>query len=77
MWLVDVEAGSARIVGEKRRQLRAMAKRLDVRPIAASLADAIANGRADDHLMRVKDGRQVRSIICTIGEIGRQPTHTC
>ena len=55
-WLVDLQALTASPVGEKRRQLCATDKRLDVKPIAKSLAEAIVSGRPDDRLKVMKDG---------------------
>ena len=56
-WEVDTFTGSARIVREKRRQLYSMDKRLDVKPIAASLVEAILAGKlGDERLKWNKDG---------------------
>jgi len=46
-WSVNLEKGEAYIIGEKRRQLYSMDRRLDVKPIAQSLADAIVGGKED------------------------------
>jgi hypothetical protein len=64
-WSVNLETGTAGIIGEKRRQLYAMDKRLDVKPIAQSLADAIVTGKADARIAVNKDG----SVRLKIGEI--------
>ena len=65
-WAIDISSGQATVGGEKVRQLTAMDKRLDVKPIAASLAEAIIAGRADERLKITKDGNlrlQIGSII--------------
>jgi hypothetical protein len=64
-WSVNLEKGNACIIGEKRRQIYAMDKRLDVKPIAESLADAIITGKEDTRIAINKDG----SIRLKIGEI--------
>jgi hypothetical protein len=64
-WRVDLEKGTARIIDEKRRQLYPMDKRLDVKPIAESLADAIIGGKEDARIVVNKDG----SVRLKIGEI--------
>lgn len=73
-WQVDVPAGKASIVGEKRRQLYAMDKRLDVRPIATSLAEAIAGEAEDPRLKRTKDGQVRIDIAAVIPETNKQTT---
>ena len=55
-WRVNVREGSATIVGEKRRQLHTMDKRLDVRPIAEAVADAIINTKDDARISIGKNG---------------------
>ncbi|MGO4686224.1 hypothetical protein [Hyphomicrobium sp. 2TAF46] len=55
-WRIDLEMGQAIVVGEKRRQLYATDERLDVKPIAKSLAEAIVGGASDARLKRAKDG---------------------
>jgi hypothetical protein len=55
-WSVNLETGEAGIIGEKRRQIYAMDKRLDVKPIAQSLADAIIAGKPDARIIVNKDG---------------------
>jgi hypothetical protein len=55
-WSVDLDTCKAGIVGEKRRQLYAMDKRLDVKPIAQSLAEAIIAGKPDARIIINKDG---------------------
>ena len=64
-WSVNLETGEAGIIGEKRRQIYAMDKRLDVKPIAQSLADAIIAGKPDARIIINKDG----SVRLKIGEI--------
>ena len=44
-WCCDVQKLTASVVGEKRRQLYPMDTRLDVVPIAESLAKAIIGGK--------------------------------
>jgi len=55
-WEVDLEQGTATLVAEKRRQLDPMDKRLNVRPIAEALADAIERGEYDDRFRVSKTG---------------------
>lgn len=64
-WHIDLQKRTARIVQEKRRQLVTMDARLDVKPIAESLARAITSGEADKRLTINKDG----SVRLKIGEI--------
>jgi hypothetical protein len=64
-WRLDVQALTAQIVEEKRRQLYAMDERLNVKPIAESLAEAIIAGRADERLKIGKD----ESVRLNIGPI--------
>lgn len=64
-WKIDLEKGTARIVGEKRRQIYAMDKRLDVKPIAEGLAAAIIEGKEDERIVINEDG----SVRLRIGEI--------
>jgi hypothetical protein len=51
-----LDALTADIVEEKRRQLYSMDKRLNVKPIADSLVKAIIEGRRDDRLKIGRDG---------------------
>ena len=62
-WSVNLDTCKAGIVGEKRRH--AMDKRLDVKPIAQSLADAIIERKPDARIILNKDG----SVRLKIGEI--------
>jgi hypothetical protein len=55
-WRVNLDALTADIVEEKRRQLYSMDKRFDVNPIAENLAKAIIEGRHDDRLRVGRDG---------------------
>jgi hypothetical protein len=55
-WQVNVEQGTAELTGEKRRQLDPMDKRLNVRPIAEALADAIERGEYDGRFHVSKTG---------------------
>jgi hypothetical protein len=64
-WRVNLEKCTADIIDEKRTQLYPMDKRLDVKPIAESLADAIIHGRQDGRIIIGKDG----SLRLKIGEI--------
>jgi hypothetical protein len=73
-WRVNVDKGTAGIVGEKRRQLYAMDKRLDVKPIAESLADAIIHGKADARLTIAKDGAVRLKIGDIIPETNKETT---
>jgi len=64
-WSIDLEKGTARIIDEKRRQLYPMDKRLDVKAIAESLADAIIGDKEDARIVVNNDG----SVRLKIGEI--------
>jgi hypothetical protein len=56
-WAIDPNAGTAEIVEKRFRQLRRMDKRLDVRPIAEELRNAIVSSRQNDPRIRwMKDG---------------------
>jgi hypothetical protein len=69
-WSVDLEKGTAHVIDEKRRQLYQMDKRLAVKPIAESLADAIIGGKEDGRIVVNKDG----SVRLKIGEIIPRPS---
>jgi hypothetical protein len=56
-WSLDIENRTAEIVRERKRQLRPNAKRLDVKAIAQTLADAIISGRSDERAKIGSDGR--------------------
>lgn len=56
-WCVDVAAHTAEIVSTSRRQLHAMAKRVNVKGPAAVIAEAILNGQESASLKRYPDGR--------------------
>lgn len=56
-WCVDVAAHTAEITSKGRRQLHAMAKRVNVKGPAAEIAEAILNNQASDFLKRYPDGR--------------------
>jgi hypothetical protein len=64
-WSVNLETHEAGIIGETHRQLYLMDKRLDVKPIAQSLADAIITGKPDARITISKEG----SVRLKIGEI--------
>ena len=64
-WRIDVERASASIVDQRIRQLYPADKRLDVGPIAQSLADQIVNGRSDPRIVVGQDG----TVRLKIGEI--------
>jgi hypothetical protein len=49
-WEVDPQTGTARVVASTHRQLRAMAPRLNVRPLAREVAALIVNSVDDDRL---------------------------
>lgn len=73
-WRVDLERRVASIVGEARRQLYPMDSRLDVNPIAATLADAIVGGHADPRIVRNNDGSVRLKIGMIIPETNQQTT---
>ena len=49
-WVVDVEAGAARAERRQRRQLQAMAPRLNVKPLAEEVAKSILSGADSPYL---------------------------
>jgi hypothetical protein len=55
-WRVDVEKGSAYIIDEMTRQLSAIDKPLNVKPIAEKLTDVILHEKHDPHVTFSKDG---------------------
>jgi hypothetical protein len=73
-WSVNLETGEACIIGEKRRQLYPMDKRLNVKPIAQSLADAIIAGKQDARITINKDGSVRLKIADIIPETNLQTT---
>lgn len=73
-WRLDLEALTASITSEKPRQLRSMDTRLDVGPIAASIAEAIVNRRADPRLKPMVDGNIEIDIAQIIPETGKETT---
>ena len=56
-WSLDIQNLTASIGGEKRRQLYPMDSRLNVVPIAESLAKAIIDKKPDERLKVMEDGR--------------------
>jgi hypothetical protein len=64
-WRIDVERANASIVDQRIRQLYPADKRLDVKPIAQSLADKIVKGRSDPRIVFGQDG----TVRLKIGEI--------
>lgn len=56
-WCVDVAAQTAEIVSTRKRQLYAMAKRVNAKAPAAVIAEAILNGQEHEMLKRYPDGR--------------------
>ena len=73
-WRVNLETLTAEIVGEKRRQLYAMDKRLDVKPIAAELAKIIVTGQIDERVKRMPDASVRLNIALIIPETNAQTT---
>ncbi len=73
-WRVNVQEGTAEIAGEKRRQLYATDARLDVKPIAEAVADAIINGRNDARFSIGKDGTARLMIAEIIPATNKQTT---
>jgi hypothetical protein len=73
-WRVNLDALTAKIVEEKRRQLYSMDKRLDVKPIAESLAKAIIKGHCDDRLKVGRDGSVRLNVSLIIPETFQQTT---
>ena len=49
-WVVDVDAATAMLEKSGRRQLRSMQPRLDVTPLAETVAELIVNGERHDWL---------------------------
>lgn len=56
-WCVDVAAHTAEIVSTRKRQLHAMAKRVNAKAPAALIAEAILNDHEHEMLKRYPDGR--------------------
>ena len=73
-WAIDSSSGQATVGGEKHRQLYAMDQRLDVKPIAASLAEAIITGRTDERLKIANNGSVRLQIGSIIPETVKQTT---
>jgi hypothetical protein len=73
-WSLDLESRTASIMRKGRRQLRPIAKKLDVKPIAESLADAIINGRRDDRIKIMADASVKIDIGRIIPETNQQTT---
>jgi hypothetical protein len=73
-WSVDLENLTASIVRERKRQLEPNAKRLDVKPIAQTLADAILSGRSDERFKIMRDGKVKIEIGRVIPETNAQTT---
>jgi hypothetical protein len=73
-WAVNAFRGTAAIVGIRRRQLYSPAKRLDVRPLAAAIAEAILNNRESPSLKRFPDGRVKILIATVIPDVSYQQT---
>ena len=59
-WSVDVEKGTASIVGTRKRRVTPMQPRLDTAPIAEELAEVITSRREDARIQWTKDGTRVR-----------------
>ncbi len=55
-WCLDVEAVTAEVNEEGRRLLAPMGKRLNTKPIAESLANAILSGQPDERFKILPDG---------------------
>lgn len=56
-WCVDVAAHTAEIISTRRRQLHAMAKRVNAKQPAAIIAEAILKSQESASLKRYPDGR--------------------
>ena len=65
-WVVDLELRSASVAKGRHRQLRAMAPRLKVEPIAAELVRLIVDGHDDRRLSWSIDRTRVRVLISEI-----------
>jgi hypothetical protein len=76
-WSVDLENLTASIVRERKRQLEPNAKRLDVKPIAQTIADAILSGRSDERFKIMRDGKVKIEIGRVIPETNAQTTLAC
>ena len=64
-WCLDVEAVTAEVNEEGRRLLAPMGKRLNTKPIAESLANAILSGQPHERFKKLPDG----SVQLDIGRI--------
>lgn len=66
IWQVDLEQGTAEIVHRCRRQLRPMARRLDVKSLAGEIAENIRQGRKDHPSLKWMTPTRVRILIGAI-----------
>ena len=73
-WRVDLETLTADIASEKLRQVYPMDKRLDVKPIAAELAQAIITGQTDERVKRMPDGSVRLNVALIIPKTNAQTT---
>jgi len=73
-WIINLETRQASCVNAGHRQLRPMDERLDVKPIARSLAEAIMSGEDDPRLRRNSDGSVRVKIGDVIPETNKQTT---
>jgi hypothetical protein len=76
-WVVDLDARTAEAAEIGHRQLRPMSPRLDVKPIAAEIAELIVAGRHDDRLQWSVDRTKVRVLTGVfIPDVGPKQTGT-
>ncbi len=73
-WCVNISSWSAAIISTRRRQLEPTAPRLDVRPLAQEVADAILHDRESPSLKRLPDGRVKVLIGTLIPDVSYQQT---
>jgi hypothetical protein len=73
-WTIDLNAMTATISSERRRQIYQQDRRLDVRPIAAELAGLITGGRESRFLKWFEDGSVVVKMKECIPTTNKQTT---
>jgi len=73
-WCLDVEAVTAEVNEEGRRLLAPMGKRLNTKPIAESLANAIRSGQPDEQFKILPDGSVQLNIAVIIPETNKETT---
>lgn len=73
-WRINVQDSTAEIIDEKRRQLYALDRRLDLKALAKEVADIIINGKEDLRVKAGKGGAVRLNIAEIIPETNKQTT---